>query len=56
MSVWQSVMLPVSTMSVPGCSLSAATSATGSPDRIVEFCHSGSVSVEDTTYLSTWFR
>ena len=47
-------MLPVNTMSRPSCSLSALTWAIQSPVRTVEFCHCGSVMVEETTYFWTW--
>src|SRR3954447_7126316 len=38
-------------MSPPGCSLSFETSAATSPLMAVELFHSGSSSVEETTYL-----
>ncbi len=49
-----SVMLPVTTMSRPSVCRRARASSTGSPERIVELCHSGSVIVEVTTYF--WIR
>ena len=50
------MMLPVRTMSPPGCSLSARTASTASPDSTVVCSQPGSVKVEETTYFSTWFR
>ena len=49
-------MLPVSTMSLPGCDFSSVVCSTGSPASTVEFAHCGSVIVEDTTYLATRLR
>jgi len=50
------VMLPVTTMSWPGCSFNAATCPIESPPRTVEFCDFGSVMVEETTYFWTRLR
>ena len=49
-------MLPVTTMSWPGCSFSSRTAATTSPSSTVVGSHCGSVRVEETTYFCTWFR
>jgi hypothetical protein len=56
MRLWQRRMLPVTTMSLPGCSFRRRTSVTGSPDRTTVFCHAGPVMVEETTYFCTRFR
>ena len=50
------LMLPVSTMSFPGCDFSAVVCSTGSPASTVEFSHCGSLIVDDTTYLATRLR
>jgi hypothetical protein len=54
--VWHRVMLPVTTMSLPGWSFSTRTASMGSLARTVEFCQFGSVMVEETTYFCTWLR
>ena len=55
--VWARLMLPVSTMSLPGCDFSARLlDGDLAPVSTVEFSHSGSVIVEDTTYLATLLR
>src|SRR5438874_2081058 len=46
-------MLPVTTMSLPGCDFSADAASIASPASTVEFSHFGSVIVDDTTYLAT---
>src|SRR5436305_10630461 len=43
------------TMSPSICRFSFETSSTASPDRTVELAHTGSVRVEDTTYLGRLF-
>ena len=51
------LMLPVSTMSLPGCGLQLpGLLAPDRPPSTVEFSHSGSVIVVDTTYLATLLR
>ena len=55
MSAWQRVIEPVREISAPSVCFRARTSATGSPVRIVEFCHAGSVIVELTTYFCRVF-
>src|SRR5215211_6988898 len=53
---WHNVILPVRTMSWPGCSFNVRTSTIGSPESTVEFCHCGSVIVEETTYFRARLR